>query len=477
MLIPTIKIGKPLIAGVLLCASVQLLGQELEHEVTTEIISKNQFELRIVGIYPDSFPIVSSVFQAQNNLGEPLWQLEPEDLEIYEDDNVCEILSLTNVSKNQPLNIGLVFDHSGSMVENPMEQPDDIQDMQFHYFNGYKMPNNYTMALDYAKNGVFEFLNESKSTSDSVLFVGFSAEVDVVLPLTNDFREIKKFVKDVEPFGNTSFYDAVYLSVDKLKNHESKAAIVALTDGQDNASVKNHQHVVDFANKHGIAIYVIGLGNVYEEPLRYIAEQTEGYYYYTNDPNTLVDIYKNIQRQLKSVYEVRYRSVSMDYLNDDRNIRFSFSNDTMAFKNDVQKYALPDEVIAYLKEKEEARIEAEKDAQLKKIQLGLGITAVLLVGAGGFVVARRRKSIKIDVEKVFPNPFRDRITVQYAIPAEIVNPRLEFWSSTSNIKKTVHVLVGTTEQVVDVSDLAWGWNFLKIVGDNGTSETHKILRR
>lgn len=151
--------------------------------VETEIKSENIFDLSIIRVYPHSFPNISVVFQAKNKFGRPLWRLNKSEIRVWENSRECEVLRLLNVSRDKPINIGLVFDHSGSMVDNPAQMPDDLDTMQDSYFYGVPLPKDYVMAIDYAKEGVLGFLEETKTSNDSILFVGFSTEVDKIYPL------------------------------------------------------------------------------------------------------------------------------------------------------------------------------------------------------------------------------------------------------------------------------------------------------
>jgi Ca-activated chloride channel family protein len=252
-------------AFILLLSLLCIYGFSQGQTIDTEIKSHNVFELSIIKIYPDSFPQVSVVFEAENEFGKPLWQLDVNDVIVTEDNVECQVVSLLNISEYEPLNIGLVFDHSGSMDE---IQPDDNK-----------------MAIEYAKKGVLNFLSEFKGSEDSILFVGFSDEVDRIVPLTNNVRKIKSFVKRVSPEGGTAFYDALFASVYRISKSNNRSVIIALTDGDDNSSIRTYQQVISYANKHGIRIYTIGLGNVNEIPLKEIATQTNGFYHYTNVPS------------------------------------------------------------------------------------------------------------------------------------------------------------------------------------------------
>ena len=86
-------------------------AQEKE-QIETELVSKTEFEVSIIQVFPDSFPQVSVMFQAKNQRNEPLWLLKKDDFGIKENGFDCEVLDVRNISKNTPLNIALVFDHS-----------------------------------------------------------------------------------------------------------------------------------------------------------------------------------------------------------------------------------------------------------------------------------------------------------------------------------------------------------------------------
>ena len=209
--------------------AVHVFGQT--EEVQTEIKAENTFELFIIEIFPENFPEVSVVFQANNEFGKPLWTLQKSELQVTENGVEAEVLKLKNISKDKPVNVGLVFDHSGSMVNNPMYMRSGRRGMQRHYSRGNSLPEGYIMAIDYAKEGVIDFLEETIVSKDSILFVGFSTTVDEVIPLTNDVSEIKSIVNKIEPGGSTAFYDALYVAIEELSQSTSKSVIVALTDG------------------------------------------------------------------------------------------------------------------------------------------------------------------------------------------------------------------------------------------------------
>lgn len=446
------------------------LGQN--NTIQTEIKAENVFELSIIKIYPDSFPQVSILFQAKNKFGKPLWTLDKSEIKITENKQNCDVVRLVNISENKPLNIGLVLDHSGSMFDNPEHLKLYSKEVENHYIYGTPLKK-YRTALDFAKEGIIGFLEETKNTDtkDSILFVGFSSEVDKVYPLTSDATKIKSFVKDVEIGGGTAFYDALFFSLTNLDNSAEKSVIVALTDGLDGGSKHSQQEVIDLAKEKKISIYTIGLGNADEVLLEKLSKETDGFYYYTNDPKKLTEIYLNIKKQIKSIYQVDYTSTNLDKLNQERNIQFSFVNDTLSFTNDSSLYTLPAETIRYIEEQEKTRM-------VKNIAL-VGGVFVLLLGIGGFIVYKKRKSDRdtLRIIKVYPNPFVDEITVEYDIPIDSLNPTLKIIDRNGYVFYETSINTNSIgEQKINFGEIYKGVYIVQLV-DSSTSKTVKIIRK
>src|SRR4030095_13647301 len=113
--------------------------------------------LKIVNIYPDSFPAVSVVFTAETYNGEPVWQLTKEKMRVKENEQSCKVVDLQLVSKMRPINLGIVIDHSSSMLD------DSTGYSQFYRFN---IP--YRSPLDNAKAAIKKFIIGFDSSKDLV---------------------------------------------------------------------------------------------------------------------------------------------------------------------------------------------------------------------------------------------------------------------------------------------------------------------
>lgn len=392
-------------------------------EVGVEILSTNNYDLSVIQVFPEQFPEVSVMFQARNELGEPLWLLKKEDFMIRENAFDCEILDVRNISENKPLNIALVFDHSGSMAENPEMMTDTTLSYQ-QLARDNALPDGYIMPIDYAKDAVMNFFSSNTLDRDSMFFVGFSASVDRIPPLTNELEKFNKTVSRVRPDGWTAFYDAVYNAIDSLKEHSSQPVVIALTDGGDNSSTHSREEVIEFAKENNVPIYIIGLGGVNSYGLEYICKETDGFYYHTNDPSKLTEIYEYITKQLRSIYEVDYLSNLDNTADPTRRIKFHFTNDTLSFNYNEYEFELPDEVVSHLDDRhaEIRRLQTEQRDQEQfeensMIYGGIGI-GVLLLGIGSFMIVRRNKKRKkkIILSKIYPNPATDILNLTFSMP-------------------------------------------------------------
>lgn len=88
-----------------------------QSQVKGSLASKDTATLSVIRIFPDSFPSVSVVFKAETRKGDPVWNLTKERVVVKEDAQQCQIISLEKISKDNPIYISVVIDHSGSMLD------------------------------------------------------------------------------------------------------------------------------------------------------------------------------------------------------------------------------------------------------------------------------------------------------------------------------------------------------------------------
>ncbi len=94
--------------------------------------------------------------------------------------------------------------------------------------------------------------------------------------------------------GSTALYDGIYMGLTDTALESGQRAVVAFTDGYENASTHTQSDIVGYAQSNGIPIYTIGLGSADAASLQTIATQTNGQYYEAPDSTQLAAIYQQI---------------------------------------------------------------------------------------------------------------------------------------------------------------------------------------
>lgn len=104
---------KNLLLFLLIC---NISFSQSSEKVQGNISTKDTAQLSILSVYSRRFPTVSVVFRAEKNNGIPVYGLGIGDVNVIENGQACEVISITELSKKKAINIGLVLDHSGSMA-------------------------------------------------------------------------------------------------------------------------------------------------------------------------------------------------------------------------------------------------------------------------------------------------------------------------------------------------------------------------
>jgi len=189
------------------------------------------------------------------------------------------------------IDIVLVIDTSGSMSERG-------------FGGGTK--------IDGVKRVVHDFLGGLKN--DRVGIVAFSGEGLVLGPPTLDYPASQKLVAPLEVgvlSGGTAIGTGLATGLNVLRGSEAKSKIVVLlTDGENNSGDISPLDAAKMAQLLGIRVYTIGAisasvgepqgEGVDEQLLRRMSDLSGGHYYRVTDPNSLADVYKEIEQLEKS---------------------------------------------------------------------------------------------------------------------------------------------------------------------------------
>jgi Ca-activated chloride channel family protein len=152
---------------------------------------------------------------------------------------------------------------------------------------------------------------------DRAVVGAFNDKIQFATELTSDRDSLVSSLKDLD-FGNpTRLYDAVDVSLDKLRNVDDRRVIIVFTDGADTASEAGAGYVVGRARDEEVMIYSIGLETEFFNGRRYVrtrpdgvlkklAEETGGGYYELKKTDELGPTFTRIAQELHSQYSLGF---------------------------------------------------------------------------------------------------------------------------------------------------------------------------
>ena len=183
-------------------------------------------------------------------------------------------------NENKGYEIALILDTSSSMLEN----------------------NKFATT----KEIVADFIQ--KRGGDRLALGVFADFPYIAVPMTYDKNSLSNLLRllEVGVAGGkqTALYEALFHSSELFKTSKSANKIVILlTDGDDNTNTIPLDLAIERANKYGIKVYTIGIGEAGEfnlEALSKIATSTEGKFFAANSKEKIQAIYNTINTLEKS---------------------------------------------------------------------------------------------------------------------------------------------------------------------------------
>ena len=245
----------------LLLISTICYGQQ--DKVKGKLSSKDTADLTILKIAPANFPDVSVLFKAETRKGEPVWNLTKEKMNVRENEQSCKVVLLEPVTKNKPINLGIVIDHSGSMAFDASLFTKDGMPLFYVDSAGNPIyPDGYIPPIEHAKNAVKKFVKSFNIQKDFISVLGFSEKVDIKLKLSQNLIKINSTVNKMKADSSTALYDAMREGLSEIRKEDGLNVLVVLTDGNDNSSSSKWFQVIKDAQNDDTPIYIIGLGDV-----------------------------------------------------------------------------------------------------------------------------------------------------------------------------------------------------------------------
>ncbi len=263
----------------------------------------------VIKVDVDLVNVLCSVRNKGNGL---VGNLEKSDFKVFEDGKEVEIKYFTRET-DLPLTIGMLVDTSKSQ-ENLIEPE---------------------------SRAAYEFFKVVLRKKDMAFLMQFGAEAELLQDDTNSAKMLQDGLRQLRlsvPLGGlhpgpvptqqnmagTILFDAVYLAAnEKLKSEVGRKVIVVITDGDDTGSKISRDKATEAAQKADSIIYFIDyedpryhgggfgtftLGHTGNADMSKMSSETGGRVFRVDRKNTLDDIFKDLQDEMRSQYSIGYTS-------------------------------------------------------------------------------------------------------------------------------------------------------------------------
>lgn len=210
--------------------------------------------------------------------------LKASDFQVKEDGRPQKIDKFELV-QNLPLQLGVVIDTSGSMIQ----------------------------SLGEAQRAAIDFLGAMVGPRDRCFALSFSDRPKLLMERTSDVGAVAEQLEGLIANGATSLHDAVVTSLYYFRGVRGRRALVLLSDGEDTSSSLPFKDALEYARRSGVSIYAIGLriGKAdfgVRKKLDALAQETGGRALYIDNAAELSSAYAEIENELRSQYLVAYNS-------------------------------------------------------------------------------------------------------------------------------------------------------------------------
>ena len=206
---------------------------------------------------------------------------------------------------NAPIRVALLFDVSGSMrMSSRLEQ---ARQAARHLLSALRFS-----AVDAA----------STSLRDEAAVFSFDMNLQSLQPFTADAGAIESALGRVQPYGQTSLYDAIAETSRAVgtttKADRHRRAVVVFTDGMDTSSLLKPEQVAAIASAIDVPVYVMTVTSnlerdreaVEETPLQALTRWTGGTNFVTSAPAHESVAARQIVDELRHQYVIAFGATS-----------------------------------------------------------------------------------------------------------------------------------------------------------------------
>jgi VWFA-related protein len=211
----------------------------------------------------------------------PVQGLHKEDFRLLEDGAEQSISQF--FSDDSPISIGVVFDASNSMRS----------------------------KIGQSRQAVSEFLRMS-TPGDEFFLLKFNDRPELLHAFTRDVKAIEEAVESIQAIGWTSLYDAIYMSINRMKHaSHARKVLLVLSDGGDNNSRYTESEVRELVKEADVRIFSISILDK-STTLEKISDESGGRAYRVKNLDELPDLAANVSIEMHSQYVLGYSPVNQN---------------------------------------------------------------------------------------------------------------------------------------------------------------------
>ena len=253
--------------------------------------------------------LVDTLFTAVDKEHRFITNLRPEDIRVFEN-GVPQTVSIFQRETELPLSLAIIVDVSKSQERTlPDEQKAAIEFLD----SVLRADRDQAAAISFNAQA----LVEQELTNDKVRLRLAIDRLKVQIPAENpDCDPDEKSIEE-DPRCWSGIWDAVWASTNEVLSQtpeRTRRAVILLTDGYDTSSITKKQEAIDFAIKHNVVIYGIGITDpdypVDKGALRKVAENTGGRSFFAVNEAELKSAFAQIEQELRSQYLIAYSPVN-----------------------------------------------------------------------------------------------------------------------------------------------------------------------
>ena len=142
---------------------------------------------------------------------------------------------------------------------------------------------------------------------DRAALTTFSHAVTPKIPLTSDFASVRGALQAIEPRGQTSVMDGVYVALTSTLDQSGRFLIVVCTDGSDTTSWLQPREVLDAAKRANGVIYAVTAADAKKsDALKDLADATGGQVLQVKSSAELRAAFQRILNEFRSRYVLAY---------------------------------------------------------------------------------------------------------------------------------------------------------------------------